>query len=101
MFWLETIEIFAGIFPNKLNYEPIVDREVSKSPYLLKITSQEISEATPRPVLWKRCLENILQILLIYQSSSQYYTINKPLKDFIFNKTASLFLATLLRKWTS
>ena len=51
MFPVETIEIFAVIFPTKLNYESIVDRGGSKSPSLLKMTPQEISEAAPRPVL--------------------------------------------------
>ena len=34
---------------------------------ILKMTPQEILKATPRPVLWKRCSENILKILSICQ----------------------------------
>ena len=51
---------FAWIVPTKLNYESIVDRGGSKSPLLLKMTPQEISESSTSPVLWKRCSENIL-----------------------------------------
>ena len=47
----KTLQIFAGIFPTTLNYESIVDRRGSKSPSLLKMTPQEISEAAPRPIL--------------------------------------------------
>ena len=101
IFPVKTIEFFAGIFPTKLNYESIVEGRGSKSPSLLKMTFQETSEAAPRPVLCKRFSENISQISLIYQNSYQYYTITKPIKDFFRNKIASLFLKTLLRKWTS
>ena len=51
IFPVKTIEYFAGVFPTKLNYESIVERRGSKSPSLLKMTFQEISEAAPRPVL--------------------------------------------------
>ena len=43
--------MFAGIFLTNLNYESIVDRGRSKPSSLLKITSQEISEAALRPVI--------------------------------------------------
>ena len=42
---------FARMFPAKLNYETIVDKGRSKSPLLLKMTPQEISEAPTRPAL--------------------------------------------------
>ena len=47
---VETIEIFAEIFPTKLNYESIVDRRGSKPLSLVEMTPEEISEAVPRPV---------------------------------------------------
>ena len=39
------MEIFAWIAPVKLNYETIVERRGLKVPSLLKMTSQEMSEA--------------------------------------------------------
>ena len=49
---------FARIFPTKLNYETIVDKGRSKSPLLLKVTPQEISEA-PTNLLFERGAQKI------------------------------------------
>ena len=55
IFPAKTKEIFAGSVPIKLNYESMVDRGGTKAQSILKMTPDEISEAVPRPVLWKRC----------------------------------------------
>ena len=60
IFPIKTLDIFTWIVPVKLNYESIVDRGVSKAQSFLKMTADEMSETAPRPVLWKKCLENIL-----------------------------------------
>ena len=60
IFPVKTIEIFTWIIPVKLNYESMVDRRGLKSPYILKMNPQEISEAATRTVLWRKCSENIL-----------------------------------------
>ena len=65
------------------------------------MTSQEISEADPRLVLWKRCSENILYILLIYQIFLAILYHKQPMKEVIFSKAARFSLATLVKKWTS
>ena len=76
MFPVKTFENFAWIVPTKLNYESIVDGRGSKSPSLLKMTPEEISEAAPRPAPWKRCLENtlinLLKFLAILQHKQAY-----------------------------
>ena len=43
--------MFASFVPIKLNHESMVDRRGSEAPSLLKMTPDEITEASPRPVL--------------------------------------------------
>ena len=54
VFTLKTLETFAWIVPVKLNYQSKAGRQGSKAPSLLKMTPDEISEAAPRSVLWKK-----------------------------------------------
>ena len=81
----KTIELFAWIVPVNFNYESIVDRGGYNAQSFLNMTPDEISEAAPRPVLWKKCNGNTIN-LINWSSFQQYYTINKSIKEVIFSK---------------
>ena len=93
---VKTIDIFAWIVSVKLNYESIINIRGSKVPFLLKNNFPGNVKSIPKTCSLKEVLRNVLQILFMYQSFYQYYTINKPIKEVIFSKAVHLLLAALL-----